>query len=70
MNLVAVIIILAVIIIIIVVAEMVADLAEDYLAAAVVAVGFGFYSFYSLAEEEVAEDFSSNLNNLKDDTVK
>jgi hypothetical protein len=38
--------------------------------AAVVAVGFGFYSFYSLAEEEVAEDFSSNLNNLKDDAVK
>ena len=38
--------------------------------AAVVAAGFGFYSFYSLAEEEVAEDFSRNLINLKEDNRK
>lgn len=70
-NLVAVIMIVAAIIIIIVavMAADLADLAVD-LVAAVVAVGFGFYSFYSLVEEEVAEDFSSNLINLKENNWK
>ena len=55
--------------IIIVAAIMVEDLAA-LAVAAVVAVGFGFYLFYSLAEEEAAEDFSRNFINLKEDNCK
>jgi len=70
-NLVAIIIVVVIIIVVAMVADLVA-LAMDLVAAVdlVVALGFGLYLLYFLAAEEVAEDFSSNLINLKDDNFK